>query len=321
METAQCDVCSSTFAVNEIYKDSAGKMACSGCNDYPPVDHEPLLLNAGPSERGWHRMELAARCLRLYAWNEDGKTPFPVSEPLVKGSLLHIGLAHYYMRKKMEQDNDNPNRYLEPEAAVVALSNHEQSLTDDRNAKSLWKASVAVVLDAMEAYINFHKHCSWRVLEVEKEVRGKLKRPGGEPFLFTQRVDLIVEDVHKRVWFVDHKSCYRINSKTIRQHILSGQFLGYQMFGRGKYGKRFAGVIVNRVKLSTPYGFDRSVLEPAPDAVKRFAKNLGEVEEMTEKYAGRPPQEWPAAYSDQVCFGKYGKCGAFELCQWGKENE
>jgi len=129
-----------------------------------------------------------------------------------------------------------------------------------------------------------------------------------------------VEDVHKRVWFVDHKSCYRINTKTLRQHILSGQFLGYQMFGRAKYGNRFAGVIINRIKLSTPYEFDRSVLEPAPDAVKRFAKNLGEVEEMTEKYKGLPPEQWPAVYSDQTCFGKYGMCDAFNLCQWGKEN-
>ena len=49
------------------------------------------LLDAGPSERGWHRIETAARCLRLFAWTQVVGKTFPATEPLIKGSLLRIG--------------------------------------------------------------------------------------------------------------------------------------------------------------------------------------------------------------------------------------
>ena len=106
----------------------------------------------------------------------------------------------------------------------------------------------------------------------------------------------------------------------MRQHVLSGQFLGYQIFGRKMYGKDFGGVIVNRVKLSEPLDFDRTILEPAPAAMRRFTKNLAMQESMVDMFEGQPPQEWPAVYSDQTCWGKYGKCDAFELCQWGEND-
>ena len=41
---------------------------------------EKILLDAGPSERGWHRIEAAARCLRLFALRQSGVCPFPESE-------------------------------------------------------------------------------------------------------------------------------------------------------------------------------------------------------------------------------------------------
>ena len=45
------------------------------------------LLNAGPSEAGWHRLQTVLRCPRLYALGTDWDKP-----ALVKGSLVHIGL-------------------------------------------------------------------------------------------------------------------------------------------------------------------------------------------------------------------------------------
>lgn len=61
------------------------------------------LINAGPSERGWHRIESVMRCPRLYAWEHSGLIERQISEPLARGSLIHVGLAHHYQRMKENQ--------------------------------------------------------------------------------------------------------------------------------------------------------------------------------------------------------------------------
>lgn len=285
----------------------------------------PILLNAGPSERGWHRIEGASRCLRLFAWRESGALVWKSSDPLVKGSLLHIGLAHVYARKRCELNGDDPDTYMTPDDAIKALAVLESEKAPTAHEAALWRVHAPNIILATRAYENRWKHCTWEPIMVEEELRAQIPkiRPHyskEDTFLFTQRADLAVRDQDGKYWIVDHKSCYRIESKTLRQHILDGQFIGYQIFGRKKWGRDFAGVIVNRVKLSDPYDFDRTTLEPAPDAMKRFAKNLALQEHMVDMFKGKPPEEWPAAYSNQTCWGKYGRCDAYELCQWGKSD-
>lgn len=278
-----------------------------------------ILLDAGPSERGWHQFETAARCMRLWAFRHKDGMEFPVTEPLVKGSLLHIGLAHYYEIKK-----SGPGNIYEPIDAVKELAERESIKAfnqNNRSAANLWKSAVPVVCAAVDEYMLYYHDCSWKVLEVERELRAHIPNENSDStFLFTQRADLIVEDPRGFKWIVDHKSCYRITSKTLRQHILSGQFLGYQVFGRKMYGDKFGGVIINRVKLSNPFGVDRTVVEPAPAAVAGFVRMLQTTNARIEKWENvEDSMNYPPVFSDQICYGKYGQCSAFELCRWGRE--
>lgn len=266
------------------------------------------LLDAGPSERGWHHFENVLRCPRLYAWSHLGGMKLEMSEPLVRGSLLHIALAHHYQRIKEEQTGGNPNDWLLPEDAVETLASQESENSP------LWRKLIPQVVDAYFAYRNNWLGEAWEILEVEYELRSRI---GEGKHLYTQRADLIVKDHNQKVWIVDHKTAYRINSKTLRQYIMDGQFLGYQMFGRAKYGKEFAGVILNRVKVSSPYDFDRRALEPAPAALQDFVPTLLAAEKKMAEFEGKPIREWPMTLSNQVCYGKYGKCQAYDLCRFG----
>ena len=278
----------------------------------------PILLNAGPSERGWHRIESAARCLRLFAWEQAGKLGRVETEPLIKGSLLHIGLAQYYARMQAEQEGNNPNAYFTPEEGVRELSRQEIDRASPEGGK-IWEASVSIVLSSLKEYMyRWGDHHHWRIVMVEKQLKATIKSPSGNSFLFTQRPDLIIQDQDKKYWIVDHKSCYRIVGRTLQQHILSGQFLGYMTFGKAKYGRDFGGCVVNRVKLSSPHAFDRSTVEPAPSAIRNFTKMLGQTEDIVAQFEGKDVMEWPATYSDQTCYGKYGQCPAFDLCRWGE---
>lgn len=267
------------------------------------------LINAGPSERGWHRIESAMRCPRLYAWEHSGLVERQISEPLARGSLIHVGLAHHYQRMKENQSGGDPEQWYTYEDAIQALAQVES------NTSPLWEKLVPLAVDVCSAYINNWLHESWRILEVEYELRAKVSGK----YLYTQRADLIVEDPDGKVWIVDHKTAYRIVSKTLRQYTLDGQFIGYQMFGRAKYGERFAGVILNRIKASPKYDFDRRPIEPAPAALKDFVPSLIEAERRIETWQGKEPREWPMTLTNQVCYGKYGQCDAYNLCRFGGE--
>ena len=60
-----------------------------------PSRREGSLIDSGPSERGWHRIESMLRCPRLYALQHIDGVEFPLTRPLVNGIMLHVALAHH----------------------------------------------------------------------------------------------------------------------------------------------------------------------------------------------------------------------------------
>ena len=169
-----------------------------------------------------------------------------------------------------------------------------------------------------------YKDCSWEVVAVEQELRADIPRREddigeGDTFLYTQRADLIIRDAQGFGWIVDHKSAYRITTHTLRQYCLSGQFLGYQIFGRKMFGAKFGGIILNRVKLVAPHEFDRCAIEPAPQAVADFVGTLKDIEARVSQYSHlKKGMDFTPVLSEQTCYGKYGACPAYELCRWGE---
>ena len=188
---------------------------------------EKHLLNAGPSERGWHGFETAARCPRLYAWQKVEGIQFPYTDPLVRGSLFHMGLAHYYAQKKEEAEGRDPEFYYSPSDAVRLLAEKEAEKSDP-NIAALWTVAAPEIIEVVDDYIRHYKHCRWKVIDVEKEMRANIPL-GDSTFLFTQRVDLIVEETDGRIWFVDHKSAYASRLKHSTNTSSLGSFLGIKL--------------------------------------------------------------------------------------------
>jgi hypothetical protein len=135
------------------------------------------LLDAGPSERGWHRIQNVIRCPRLFAWREIGGKRFKVSAPLVNGSLIHVALAHHYQRLKEKQTGGNPDDWLLPEDAIVALA--------EKNADEspLWMSAIPQIQDAYFAYRHNWHFEEWKVLDVEHQLKARL---GEKKHLYTQ---------------------------------------------------------------------------------------------------------------------------------------
>jgi len=75
---------------------------------------------AGSSgEWGWHATELALRCPQLFAYTYRlkviGKTE---SEPLLRGSLVHAGLAQAYKRLQESQAGGDPEKWVGYEEGI-----------------------------------------------------------------------------------------------------------------------------------------------------------------------------------------------------------
>ena len=248
------------------------------------MGNSPKFIDAGSSgEWGWHATEIALRCPRLFAYQyrmpkaaEDGDRP-----ALLKGSLVHQGLAHHYARRRSADAGTDVEEWATPAAAIddcaSKLGRHANKYVD--LAKS-----------AVQQYAVHWSHERVEVLHVEDVFRADI-----EGYLFTQRFDLVVREVDGRVWIWDHKTTGRLSGSVAERYTLSGQFLGMSSFGRSVFGDEFGGVRLNFIEIADnkPCRFVRQLPDPAPQALKNFPLTVlhaRETIDMLDK-SGLPPGE------------------------------
>jgi len=276
----------------------------------------PELIDPGPSEAGWHRLQTALQCPRKYALSRERS--YTLSEPLVKGVLVHLGLAQYYARKKAALAGEDPDRFYSPLEGIGQLA--LQNYTEDQNI--LWMEMAELAQHVVSAYISHWAKEAWTPLYVEEQFRSHVTDEEGNRHLYTQRADLIVKDNLDKIWIVDHKTTFRISPKTIRRYTLSGQFLGYRVLGERAFGENFGGVTLNMIQLprdvkSHP-SFKRPTLEPAPFALRTFKQTLLAAEGVIKRYEHLDrPLDWPAVHHETACWTPYGACPYHETCQFG----
>ena len=288
------------------------------------------LIDPGPSRRGWHRLQNALKCPRLAAWSardREAQSESCPSAPLIKGSLMHIGLAHHYQIKKdapiAKKALESAGVYVpkshlphEPHDAIAALA-EAQPLTQRHE----WKKHVPEVQKVLAYYLLHWRSESWVPRAIEHELETTIK-DGDKEHLYTQRVDAIFQHpMTGKHWFFDHKTTFRIQDSTTKRYTLSGQFLGYNMLGKRIFKERYGGVMLNMIgwgdKKKGPQ-FERIVVPYSPFSQKRFIKTLLHAEHILEEHEGREPSEWPGAHHETVCWGTYGPCKYFDRCQHGE---
>jgi len=291
------------------------------------------------------------KCPTLYHLSKN--TPWPATPPLVKGSLIHVGLAHLYKQKQLRDKGKNWKKYYDPHEAiaVAALNGHAESDSD------LWMELAPLAQDVLRQYQGYwgegaelDKH--WRVLSVERELRchvtdeerwvqdgddtGQLfttaemqcwrmvmttfpKTFSPARYLYTQRADLIVQHSKTgKVFIVDHKTASRPVPNVMRRHALTGQFLGYHMFGSLHYKESFGGVIVNSLQLTNSYKFKRPTLECAVNSHTKLKTTIIHAERLIRQYA--QAGTWPHALHETACWA-YGGCPMHDVCQYGAGEE
>ena len=294
---------------------------------------DKILLDTGSSgEDGWSSSQVYLRCLRKArlkkAGYQDGSRA-----PLIKGSLVHVGLAHYYARLQADQNGWDPDRYYTPAGAIAKVA--EKNGPAWLEHRLLADKAVAGYQRRMSAYPE-------RVVAVEHLVEMEIPTTFGDshpdpndgelarlrhllacelPPTVTHRarIDLICETPDGRYVIRDHKTQSNPNARGTAPFDLSGQVVGLSWWGQREYGDKFAGVEIGAVNLTTGR-IDFRTPRMAPHAVAEWPKmrTWVEVVKLTARALYADGMDHPMALSDQgPCLDRYGPCGFRDSCRMG----
>lgn len=316
-----------------------------------------ILINAGPSARGWSRIGKILHCLQFVAWtsfapaalakagrsDEHAKRIDAIGRGGQNGSILHVGLAHHYARIGARQPGGfwhagvkytDPEAFHDPETAMM-LVEHEHPLGE-----------LSTTLKTLRAYVKRYAGREWkRILHVEDVFEARIPvephevgvwdfpiGPNGEflppvkigvrtvtEYPYSARLDFVAENMGGQVMVVDNKSTGRIEAKHPKAYSMHGQLLGQRWLAHQVYGNRFGGFVLNMVQTTEPHKFERPTLDPAPALLNRFPSIVRDAERRLERMLdeGRPLDQWTPVASEQGCYGRYGLCPAARFCQWG----
>lgn len=271
---------------------------------------ERKILYTGPSTRGWHRLQTFIECEQRFAWSylDPNKAQESPSPPLIRGTLVHIGLAHYYARMRESQQQRDPDVFYPPQEAIHIFA--------DASGPA-YVTHASDIAACITAYIQWYEgREDFEVLHVEEMFTAHI---GGYPF--TGRIDLIVRDARGQVWAFDHKSTGYIEDTHQQFYSVSGQLIGYRAMLQNHFGADFMGLKLNLVQHgNNNFRFMRPPTLQAPALQARFAETVVRAErEIAARIAENLPiDRWPVAMNEMTCFGRYGACPYIERCKWGR---
>jgi len=268
------------------------------------------LLDTGPSPRGWHRLQLMLECPQKWGFHyELGYGGKHESPPLIRGSLIHLGLAHHYSRMKARQQGTDEDEWMRPLTAMREKAYREGYA---------WEAELDRTISCLKAYLDKWEGEKIEILEVERLAYTMIGDNA-----FTGRFDLVYRDRQGKVWVCDHKTTGRIQPSQKKFYGISGQLAGYAYLGRQIYGDAFAGMMLNMVQHTAPCKFLRIPLPPAPNLITRFPQIVTDAENRIKslRESGRSPDNWPMAANELTCYSRYGACPYLEKCRWGDKKD
>ena len=312
---------------------------------------EKVLLDTGPSERGWSYWGDAFRCMHLFALKRLGGYS-DVGDPLIRGSLGHVGLAHFYARWMAKQNREDPDIFYEPEEALWQWSlRHPEGQPHLQRMNECVRRYIAKYpeppgrilgvehpLCGVVGYLEDGRFGLW-ALPVGEIVRlswrygdpwpraavGQLVSPAtvnmpgapqhGEPIIVTKRFDLTIADKAGRIYVWDHKcTASDVSSARERKYRMDGQFAVTRILASQVYGERFAQATLNLVQTEEPWKVVRPTIQPTPWRDALFPRMvLKKAHDIAQATRDEPnPHFWEMAQHELACWHRYGACPFLE---------
>lgn len=271
---------------------------------------EKKLLNAGQSPFGWHRIQKFMHCPTKYYYSYIANEPRgSASSGLIRGSLLHTGLAHHYAIMKAHQNNEDHNLY-QPMSAMMIQAEEEGEV---------WNDEVEHCVEVLAEYMHDKQvkewEQNWEILHVEDVFAMNI-----EEYELTFRADLVARNkTDNRVYIIDHKTSGQIRTDTTKGYEASGQVIGFHVLGERIWGNDFGGLIINYVqhggKRKTPkIKFERQSVTKSESHIKTFAQSVYFYRKLIEHYKDKDVKHYPRVQSEFTCMHKYGSCEYYDKC-------
>jgi len=161
---------------------------------------------------------------------------------------------------------------------------------------------------------------------LEEPVPGVPGLQHGKPIEVTKRFDLVMRhSADGRTYIWDHKvTGGSVSRKRSEQYAMDGQFAVNRILGEQLYDD-FGGVVLNLVLRRDPWTVSRQFVPATPWRDAQLARQVySKAHSLANQLVNHKRQyvtegDWQMAQNELVCYHRYGKCGAFELCQYGPE--
>ena len=270
----------------------------------------PHLLYTGPSPDGIHADEAAALCLRRRGFEREmGARDV---EARARGTLVHVGLAHYYQRMMEKQEGRDPTAYYAPEDAAQLVADQ---------GSVVYSRVLPVVLAFLQEYPKLVKLKDYGLRILGVEILASVELPGWDALGLppkTLRVD-VVGLQQGQIKIIDHKSTGYANGKeqawayarTWQFHLLA--WLARQVTQRQGVS---ASPVLNLCQVGDQPKVLRPSLDLAPGRLASLPMSLA-WHRMTRAFweaSGLPAREWPATASESTCRGRYSRCDYAAEC-------
>lgn len=143
-----------------------------------------------------------------------------------------------------------------------------------------------------------------------------------KPIVITKRMDLVVQAAHNGMVYIwDHKVTGGSVGKTVAEkYAMDGQFAVNRILGQQLW-EDFGGVVLNLVQRRDPWAVGRHYIEESPRRDRMFAYHLWEkalhlADKLAIHKTGRINRDhWAMTQTDLLCYHRFGKCGAYDLCR------
>lgn len=274
-------------------------------------EFDPVLIDSGPSERGWSYYSDFLRCPMLFFWRHiyarrEGFGWNDTTGPLARGTMFHVARAHFDAQCWARENGKDPSKIVGPEEAIGYMAKRIGDVAREMQpvVESMWRA-----------YRARYPVESFKIVAVEEPVSMNFG-----PAFYTARLDRVVQEKDGRIDIHDTKTTARMEAKTVRKYTLHGQFFGFHYLGRKTWGDRFGGVVIDAI--DEEGNCTRQRPQPAPFMMQAFPRIVEAAHlqiEAAKSVFGDSQEGWASiAHPDErICYSPYGQCSAFELCRWG----
>lgn len=288
----------------------------------------PLLIDTGASGRGWSFYSVFLKCPRLFFYRYRDTQRFEEAGGGARGlgSAVHALMAWHYTAR---QGIDVPpvEDVLAETVKVYQLDEKQEELLRDlySHYALTYAAEIMRPIFTEQLFrIGFVPTGTPRIdvvpMDANSPMPAECRPQVGVPVPFTQRVDLGVEDEHGRVWYIDHKTTYRIGKGVFERYALSGQIHAMHWVGRVNEGPRFEGVQIAAIQTWRGRKIQRREPKAAPCLVEDFPRLIidtaDRIATADERY-GTVARNWPTTSVETVCKSDYGFCDYADRCRLG----